>query len=67
MEEFNSVPIGSPVGQDETAGFSHDHRANQQETRTGVYDGPERGGFSGLGKRVKKCKGFLAKKMVPII
>jgi hypothetical protein len=27
MEGWDSVPIGSPVGQNETAGLSRDHRA----------------------------------------
>jgi hypothetical protein len=43
MEEWNSVPLGLPVGQNETTNTHWLSWANQQETRTGVYGGPEEG------------------------
>jgi hypothetical protein len=51
------------MGETETAGLSHDHRVNQEETRTVVYNGPEKGRFCWSRKTTgKKCKGVLGKK-----
>jgi hypothetical protein len=51
QEENGRVGLSSHwlvVGQNEAAGLSHDHPANQWEKRTGVYEALKRGGFAGL-------------------
>lgn len=46
------------VGRNETVGFLHNHRANQYEARTGVWDGPGKGQFCWSKKKTgKKHKG----------
>jgi hypothetical protein len=60
MEEWNSVSVGSPVGQNEAANTHWLSRANQYESRTRVSDGPKKRWFTGLGKdrgKVYECGG----------
>jgi hypothetical protein len=45
------------MGQNETTELSHNHRATQQETRTGILEDLERSIFVGLGKRQGKVLG----------
>jgi hypothetical protein len=53
-----------PVEQNETAWFSHNHHGNQQKTRIGVWDGPEKGQFCWSRKKTgEKCKGVVGREV----
>jgi hypothetical protein len=47
------------VGQNETTELSHNHRVNQQETRSGAFENLERNIFVGPGKRQGKVLGCV--------
>jgi hypothetical protein len=61
MEERNSVPVGSPTGQNEVA--STRPLIEPIGEITGYQDGPEKGQFRWSMKRQgKSCKGVLGRK-----
>jgi hypothetical protein len=50
MDDYNSHPIGSLVGQNKAVWLSLFHSANQWKARKRVSNNPERSKFSGIGK-----------------